>query len=155
MMSNSKNYRFVAVRLIRAVLLCMLCARFGQAQERELADEEVEPVEIPENVEVFEVTTSSTTNRRVPFYLRFPAGFDPDDRNKLHRILFLCPVYNGDGLLVVRGERGNVGLIALADERGWCVLSPPGRFRCAGSAACSVRFSRLNVNTAISGRTIC
>jgi pimeloyl-ACP methyl ester carboxylesterase len=79
---------------------------------------------LPANVEVFLVRTRSEQNREVPFYLRKPAGYDPTVRGVAHRILFICPVFNGDGSIVVRGERGYQPLINLADRRGWFVLCP-------------------------------
>lgn len=96
------------------------------------AAQEVSPTPrpLPENVEVFTVRTRSEQNRQVSFYLRIPGGYDPADRDRVHRLLYICPVYNGDAEVVIRGEKGNQGLIDLAEERGWFVLS--GTFKQQG-----------------------
>jgi hypothetical protein len=88
------------------------------------------PRPLPENVEMFTVRTRSEQNRQVPFYLRIPGSYDPANRERVHRLLYICPVYNGDAELVIRGEKGNEALINLAEERGWFVLS--GTFKQQG-----------------------
>ena len=76
------------------------------------------PDVIPANVEIFLVKTQSPLNKEIPFYLRVPANYS---RTRLNRVLFLCPVYNGNGLRRVSGD----GLfLRLADERGWFVIAP-------------------------------
>jgi len=84
------------------------------------ADDKVPASALPGNVEVFTVRTTSPENRELPFYLRRPAGFDLSAKGRTHRILFICPVFNGDGLKVVTAH----SLLALADSRGWFVVSP-------------------------------
>jgi pimeloyl-ACP methyl ester carboxylesterase len=88
------------------------------------------PRPLPENVEMFTVRTRSEQNRQVPFYLRIPGSYDPANRKRVHRLLYICPTYNGDAELVIRGEKGNEALINLAEERGWFVLS--GTFKQQG-----------------------
>ena len=79
-----------------------------------------EKVVLPENVEIFTVKTRSEENKEVPFYVRRPAGFKPGVKGKFYRILFICPVFNGDGLKVMQAH----SLIPLADEKNWFVVSP-------------------------------
>jgi len=80
-------------------------------------DKVLAPV-LPENVEVFTVKTRSDENKEVPFYVRRPAGYEAKGRT--YRVLFICPVFNGDGLKVLTAH----SLIPLADSRGWFVVSP-------------------------------
>ncbi len=79
------------------------------------------PWPVPENVEVFTVRTSSPLNREIPFYVRPPRSFIQSPNQKPHRILFICPVYNGDPLPLLDG---NDYLLRLADQRDWFVVSP-------------------------------
>ncbi len=78
---------------------------------------------LPPNVETFTIETRSEQNKKVPFYLRVPRGYDPARKDRVYRLLFVCPVYNGDGRIVIRGERDYKDLIALADQRDWFVLT--------------------------------
>jgi pimeloyl-ACP methyl ester carboxylesterase len=81
------------------------------------------PRPLPANVEMFTIRTRSAENRQVPFYLRIPRGYDAARKDRVHRLLYICPVFNGDADTVIRGEKGNKELLDLADERGWFVLS--------------------------------
>jgi len=59
---------------------------------------------LPANVEVIRIPTSSPENLEVPFYVRPPLGYDPTNpatRGKVYRILFICPILNGDGINVI------------------------------------------------------
>lgn len=85
-----------------------------------IADSKVPTSRLPENIEVFTVKTRSDENKEIPFYVRRPAGFDPAAKGRTYRILFICPVFNGDGLKVMELH----SLIPLADTRGWFVVSP-------------------------------
>jgi len=82
------------------------------------AEDKVPAPALPENVEVFTVKTRSDENKEVPFYVRRPAGYEAKGRT--YRILFICPVLNGDGRKVMESH----SLIPLADSRGWFVVSP-------------------------------
>ena len=79
-----------------------------------------EKEELPSNIEVFTVKTRSDENKEVPFYVRRPAGFNPTAKGRAYRILFICPVFNGDGLKVMQSH----SLIPLADEKNWFIVSP-------------------------------
>jgi len=81
------------------------------------------PRPLPDNIEIFTIRTRSEQNRQVPFYLRIPSGYEPARRDRVYRLLYICPVYNGDAEVVIRGEGGNKDLIDLAEERNWFVLS--------------------------------
>jgi poly(3-hydroxybutyrate) depolymerase len=72
---------------------------------------------LPERVEKFTVRTSSDLNREIPFYLRVPKNYRP---GKVHRLLFLCPHLNQEGL---KKLEGSAKWLALADERDWFVMS--------------------------------
>jgi len=76
------------------------------------------PENLPLNVEKFSVKTASPLNPEVPFYVRIPAHYDSNVRA---RVLFRCPVYNGDGLRCVSGGGP---FMTHADERGWFVIAP-------------------------------
>ena len=78
---------------------------------------------LPPNVEIFTVRTSSLENHDVPFYVKRPSSYDPANpatKGKVYRILFICPVYNGDGLNVITKH----SLIPVAEANGWFVVSP-------------------------------
>lgn len=78
------------------------------------------PVPLPENVETFIIHTRSKQNRRVPFYLRIPKGYDPARKDTTYRLLYIAPVYNGDAAKLISGQQA---LFKIADERDWFVLS--------------------------------
>lgn len=100
-------------------MACHLCAATAAFSQ----EPSPTPRRLPENVEMFTIRTRSEQNRQVPFYLRVPSSYEPADKARVHRLLFICPVFNGDADFVIRGERGNSELIQLAEERGWFVLS--------------------------------
>lgn len=80
-------------------------------------------VPLPPNVEVIKIPTPSSENREVPFYVRRPAGYDPANpatRGKVYRLLFICPIFNGDGMNVITKH----SLIPVADKNGWFIVSP-------------------------------
>jgi pimeloyl-ACP methyl ester carboxylesterase len=79
--------------------------------------------ELAPNVEKFIVRTRSPENSEIPFYVRIPSGYyaQAQGPNKLHRVLFSCPYFNEDGFKNVTEDGG---LLSLADERGWFVISP-------------------------------
>jgi len=79
------------------------------------------PEVLPDGVEKFIVPTKSKENPAVPFYVRIPARYRKQPENKLYRVLFTCPVYNGDGL---KNLAGASGFAALADQRDWFIISP-------------------------------
>lgn len=122
----------------RATLYCLLCNLRNLCNlwmllfATTLVAQEPSPTArpLPENVERFSVRTRSEQNRQVPFYLRIPGAYDPSNKQQVHRLLYICPVYNGDAEEVIRGEKGNNGLIDLAEERGWFVMS--GTFKQQG-----------------------
>ncbi len=75
------------------------------------------PVELPEYVETFSIKTKSALNTEIPFYLRVPKNYQP---GKSHRLLFLCPYLNQDGLAKLKGS---AAWLELADERNWFVMT--------------------------------
>ena len=75
------------------------------------------PEKLPERVEKFSVRTRSDLNREIPFYLRVPKNYRP---GKIHRLLFLCPHLNQEGL---KKLEGSAPWLALADERDWFVMT--------------------------------
>jgi len=78
---------------------------------------------LPANVEVIRIPTSSPENLEVPFYVRPPLGYDPTNpatRGKVYRILFICPILNGDGINVITKH----SLLPVADKNGWFVVVP-------------------------------
>ena len=81
---------------------------------------QAKPEELPPNVEKIMVKTSVTALREVPFYLRVPKG---DTGSEPRRVLFICPVHNGNGLDAIKGLRQTKRLIETAEERRWYVLS--------------------------------
>ena len=115
----------LGMRNRRLSLLCglLFLGRVLWAQE---AAPVVYPV--PTNVEKFTVKTSSPTNREIPFFVRWPAGFIPGKSRGPYRVLFICPYYNGDALSVMNSSP----FVRLADEKGWFVIIPT--FRNTGSA---------------------
>jgi len=110
------------LRTLREVLLSfVLSVGLGVTCGAQVA-KEAPP--LPENVEVFTVRTRSEQNREVPFYLRKPRDYDPAAKGITYRLLLICPVFNGDGSVVVRGERGYQPLVELADAQRWFILCP-------------------------------
>lgn len=102
----------------KTVLAVVLLVMAGLAGLR--AGDKVPVPPLPQNIEVFTVKTLSDENKEVPFYVRRPAGYDASAKGRTYRILFICPVFNGDGLRVLTSH----SLIPLADARGWFVVSP-------------------------------
>jgi predicted esterase len=76
----------------------------------------------PPNIDEFTVETNSPENKLVPFYVRIPAGFDPQQPGP-YRILFMCPPINHDGFLTVTGRDGNKELFDVADQRKWFIIT--------------------------------
>jgi len=76
---------------------------------------------LPDGVEKFVVPTKSKENAEVPFYVRIPAGYRQHPESKSYRVLLSCPVVNGDGL---KNLTANSEFPAVADERGWFIVSP-------------------------------
>lgn len=106
----------IPLALLAGMLVAVsLCAR---AQEPSPP-----PRPLPSNVETFTIRTRSPENRQIPFYLRIPSGYDAARKDTVHRLLFICPVLNGDADTVIRGEAGYQDLLDLAEEQGWFVLS--------------------------------
>ena len=101
-----------SLRLISFCLLGLLAFGILSAAEEKEA--------LPSNVEIFTVKTRSDENKEVPFYVRRPAGFNPAEKGRAYRTLFICPVFNGDGLKVMQAH----SLLPLADEKNWFVVSP-------------------------------
>lgn len=59
-------------------------------------------------------------NRSIPFYIRPPKGFIPGKSDKAHRLLFLCPYMNREGLTKLAGSKA---YLEMADRRGWFVMT--------------------------------
>jgi hypothetical protein len=75
---------------------------------------------LPPGVEKILIRTTSDQNGEIPFYLRVPQGYRADAKGKAHRLLFLCPIYNGDGLKLMADCRE---WQQLADERQWFIMT--------------------------------
>jgi pimeloyl-ACP methyl ester carboxylesterase len=106
----------IPLALLAGMLVALsLCAR---AQEPSPT-----PRPLPSNVETFTIRTRSEQNKQVPFYLRIPTNYDAAGKERIHRLLFICPVVNADAETVIQGENGYQPLLDLADQRGWFVLS--------------------------------
>jgi hypothetical protein len=87
-----------------------------EAEEIEKLEPEKEDLTIPPRVKVFTVKTRSEDNPEVPFYLRIPKKHA---KGQVHRLLFICPHYNGNGLDYLKAHY----LLELADERDWFVMT--------------------------------
>jgi len=85
-----------------------------------LQAEPPKPEELPPNVEKLIVKTGSAALAEIPFYVRVPKGYTGQGPN---RVLFLCPVHNGNGLKTITGNAQTRHLIEAADERQWFVVS--------------------------------
>jgi pimeloyl-ACP methyl ester carboxylesterase len=104
--------------LLRPLILLPMIALLRAADPTPVTN-----VPLPPNVEVIKIPTPSSENREVPFYVRRPAGYDPANpatRGKVYRILFICPIFNGDGMNVITKH----SLIPVADKNGWFIVSP-------------------------------
>lgn len=77
------------------------------------------PEVVPEGIDVITIKTSSPENAEIPFYVRPPAGFIPGDA--VHRLVVLFPFVPESGLKAIAR---NKNLTALADKRGWFIVSP-------------------------------
>ena len=62
------------------------------------------PPKIPDNLDVITVSTVSKDNPMVPFYIRKPKNFDPKNKERYYRILYICPFFNGDGLKIMQND---------------------------------------------------
>lgn len=78
------------------------------------------PVPLPSNVEKFTVKTASSALREIAFYVRVPTGYAGQSPA---RVVFLCPVHNGNGVSAITGRGMTAELIKAADERQWFVVS--------------------------------
>jgi hypothetical protein len=77
----------------------------------------------PSNLDEFFVETTSPDNKLVPFYVRIPKNFDPQQPGP-YRILLICPYHNHDGFVTITGGEANKELLDVADERKWFVVTP-------------------------------
>ena len=114
-LSKLINPRFELVCLAVIAWLCSPCLALAQQPTASPT-----PEVIPPGFEKFLVATKSKENLKVPFYVRVPVSFrNHPDRNK-HRVLFICPAVNADGLVTILQS----SLQSLADERKWFIVAP-------------------------------
>lgn len=109
------------------------------------------PRPLPPNVETFTIRTRSPENPQVPFYLRIPGSYEAGRKDRVHRVLYICPVVNGDAQTVVLGEKDYKPLVELSEEQGWFVLS--GTFK-VKSGAVQKRESCYYYPETFSGRAV-
>ena len=110
-------------RLSLSSILAALCLSVAGNLESAKAGPSPTPAAVlPPNVEKFYIKTKSRDNPEVPFYVRVPKSYQPNGMSgqKLYRVFFTCPTINDDGW---RSMNLDPGLLALADERGWFVVS--------------------------------
>ncbi|MCE0499226.1 MAG: hypothetical protein LV481_14900 [Methylacidiphilales bacterium] len=108
---------------ITALLLVVLSGMFNLRAQTTNTTPNPAPPPWPSNLDEFTVKTNSPENQLVPFYVRIPKGFDPQQAGP-YRVLFICPPHNYDGLKTFRNKSDYQELLAVADQRKWFVVSP-------------------------------
>ena len=108
---TGSSWREAALWLLGWIVFCACPA---------LQAEPPKPEDLPPNVEKLIIKTGSAALPEIPFYVRVPKGYTGQGPN---RVLFLCPVHNGNGLKTITGKGQTRHLIEAADERQWFVVS--------------------------------
>lgn len=114
-LSKLINPRLELVCLAVIAWLCSPCLAIAQHPTASPT-----PEVIPPGFEKFLVATKSKENLQVPFYVRVPMSFRNHPTRNKHRVLFICPSINWNGLTTVMQS----SLQSLADERKWFIIAP-------------------------------
>lgn len=121
--SNIPAWRLSRLPLVLLILCSLAVPALAQAKKKPQPTPKPPPPPevVPPGIEVIEISTSSSDNPKVPFYVRPPAGFSAKDGTKKHRLVILFPFVPESGLKAMARSRL---LTQLADVQGWFIVSP-------------------------------